>query len=63
MNKKTKQERMVLMEDKKRIEEIIEEMEAAANDIGNYSGCFREKTIILKDISELKKELDIKEEL
>lgn len=51
------------MEDKKRIEEIIEEMEAAANDIGNYSGCFREKTIILKDISELKKELDLKENL
>ena len=51
------------MEDKKRIEEIIEEIEAAANNIGNYSGCFREKTIILKNISELKKELDLKEEL
>lgn len=51
------------MEDKKKIEEIIKEMEAAANDIGNYSGCFREKTIILKNISELKKELNLKEDL
>lgn len=63
MNKKNKARKDGSMEDKKRIEEIIEEIEAAANNIGNYSGCFREKTIILKNISELKKELDLKEEL
>lgn len=51
------------MENKKRIEEIIKEMEVAVNNIGNYSGCFREKTIILKNISDLKKELNLKEEL
>lgn len=51
------------MENKKRIEEIIKEMEVAVNNIGNYSGYFREKTIILKNISDLKKELNLKEKL
>lgn len=33
------------MENKKRIEEIIKEMEVAVNNIGNYSGYFREKQL------------------
>lgn len=37
------------MENKKRIEEIIKEMEVAVNNIGNYSGYFRKKNNYSKE--------------